>query len=305
MIDVHSHDLPDFYLAALDAAGRRPSLPNFPSWSEARCLALMDRFGIEASVLSTSTPGVHFGNDAAAAALARQRNEYCAELFDRNSGRLGGFAVLPLPAIDAALAEVAYALDVLKLDGVGLFANYDGVFLGDPMFDPLLAELDRRSAVVFVHPMGHASSRTLKLDAPLWMLEYPIDTTRAALNMIVHGVPKRFPRVRFILAHAGGALPYVGGRIGASSLIDPRFPSLTQAVVAEDLACFFYETAQSTSAAVFAALQTVAPASQILFGSDFPYCGPPAIAAMVEQLQPSFDRAAAEASAQYLFPRFA
>ncbi|MEO7243033.1 MAG: amidohydrolase family protein [Variovorax sp.] len=304
MIDVHSHDLPDFYLAALDAAGRRPSLPNFPNWSEQGCLALMDRFGIEASILSVSTPGVHFGEDAAAAALARRRNEYCDGPFDRSGGRLGAFAALPLPSIDAALTEAAYALDVLKLDGVGLFANYEGVFLGDPAFDPLLAELDRRGAVAFVHPMGHASSRTLKLAAPLWMLEYPIDTTRAALNMIVHDVPKRFARIRFILAHAGGALPYLGGRIGASSLIDPRFASLTQKSVAEDLAWFFYETAQATSAATFGALHEAAPMSQVLFGSDFPYCGAPAIEAMVDQLQTRFDRSAADATAKHLFPRF-
>ncbi len=304
MIDVHSHYLPDFLVNALIKAGRTSSIPKFPEWSVASCLALMDEIGVSVSILSVSTPGVHFGNDLNAAELARRCNEYCAGLFSGTDGKLGGFAALPLPALDAALTEVAYALDTLQLDGIGLLANYEGRFLGDPFFDPLMAELDQRGAVVFIHPMGHASSRSLQLAAPLWMVEYPIDTTRAALNMIINDVPRRFPRIRFILAHAGGAIPFLAGRIGAASLIDARYSHLDEAAVARDIASFYYETAQASSAATLAALKEVALPERILFGSDFPYCGKAPIRAMLKQLEPNFDIAKANSAAKILFPRF-
>ena len=305
MIDVHSHYLPQFLVDALTEAGRTSSIPKFPAWSVGSCVELMEEIGVRASILSVSTPGVHFGNDRQAAALARRCNEFCAELFSTTDRKLGGFAALPLPAIDAAMAEMAYALDVLKLDGVGLLANYEGRFLGDSFFDLLMAELDQRGAVAFIHPMGHASSRALQLSAPLWMVEYPIDTTRAALNLIINNIPQRFPKIRFILAHAGGALPFLAGRIGAASLIDSRYEHLDDARVARDVASFYYETAQASSAASFAALREVASPERMLFGSDFPYCGKAPIRSMLKQLGPNFDAAKADLAANSLFPRFA
>jgi len=285
LIDVHAHYLPPFLLAALDAAGRRPALPNFPAWSPEIALTAMERFGIERTILSVSTPGVHFGDDAAAKALARRCNEYVAELTEHTDGALGGFAAMPLPCIDGAIREAEYALDILRMAGIGLLASYGDHFLGDPVFDPLLEELDRRGAIVFVHPMGHPSSRGLTLAAPLWMVEYPLDTTRAAVNMIVKGTLTRFPDIRFILAHAGGTLPYLHARIAAASMVDPRLDALSPETISANINSFYYELAQASGPATFAALGAVADPGRILFGSDFPYCGDAPVRSMIDNLQ--------------------
>jgi len=303
VIDVHVHYLPDFLITALEQAGRRPSLTSFPQWNAKDCVAMMDRYGVAASVLSVSTPGVHFGSSQEAAALARRCNEYCAELVAASQGRFGAFAALPLPAIDASLREIEYALDRLHLHGVGLFASYGEQFLGDPAWLPVMELLDSRGAVVFIHPMGHPSSRQLALRAPLWMLEYPIDTTRAALNLILHEVLDRFPRIRFILAHAGGLLPYLSPRIAAASLIDSRWEALTESVVARALGRFYYEPAQSAGPATLGALLAVAAPDHVLFGSDYPYCGERAVAAMVAGVATSIDAAALTRASRDLFPR--
>jgi predicted TIM-barrel fold metal-dependent hydrolase len=304
LIDVHAHYLPPFLLEALDAAGRRPALPNFPDWSPELALAAMESFGIERTILSVSTPGVHFGDDAAAIALARQCNDYVAGLQIKTDGRLDGFAAMPLPCIDGAIAEVGYALDALGMAGIGLLASYGDHFLGDAFFDPLMEELDRRSAIVFVHPMGHPTSRALGLAAPLWMVEYPLDTTRAAVNMIVKGTLTRFPRIRFILAHAGGTLPYLHARIAAASLVDPRLVALDPATISANISSFYYELAQASGPATFAALAAVAAPDRILFGSDFPYCGDAAVASMVRNLDGfAGGPAALTANARTLFSR--
>jgi 6-methylsalicylate decarboxylase len=302
MIDAHVHYLPDFLLAALEHAGRKPALADFPQWNPADCLALMDRHSISAAVLSVSTPGVHFGSPHEAATLARRCNEYAAELGASARGRLGGFAALPLPSVDLALREIEHAFDNLRLHGVGLFASYGEQFLGDPTWDPVMAELDRRGAVAFIHPMGHPASRQMTLRAPLWMLEYPIDTTRAALNLILNEVLERFPRIRFVLAHAGGLLPYLSSRIAAASLIDSRWGNLTESAVARALSRFYYETAQSTGPPTLAALLRVASPDHIVFGSDYPYCNDRAVAAMVKGLDGWLDRALLKSAARALFP---
>ena len=279
LTDVHTHLLPPFLVDALEAAGRKPSLQNFPKWTPEAQLRLMDQIGVERALLSVSTPGVHFGDDRAAAALARQSNEYCAELI-AGEPRFGAFAALPLPFVDGAIEELRYALGALRLDGIGLFASYGETFLGDPTLEPVMAELQRWKAAVFVHPMGHPSSRALRTQAPLWMAEYPIDTTRAAVNLIVSGALDRAPDVKLILAHSGGALPFLQPRLSAMSLIDGRYAHLSPERVDRAIASLFYETAQAAGAASFAALSVVTTPDHILFGSDFPYCGEAAIKAM-------------------------
>ncbi len=283
LIDVHHHCLPGFLLEAFGAAGRSPSLPRFPDWAPEMSISMMDQFGIDRAMLSMAVPGVHLGDNAAASQLAHRFNDYCAEL-GAQSDRFGAFGTLPLPDVDGALREIAHIYDDLGLDGVGLFASYGDVFLGDPMFEPVMAELDRRAAIVFVHPMGHPSSRGLKLISPIWMLEYPIDTTRAALNLILSGTLDRFKNIKFILAHGGGTLPYLAARLAGTASIDPRFPDLSAERIAAYLSSFFYETAQSSGAASFAALDEVALPDHVLFGSDFPYCGSVPIAMMVDNL---------------------
>lgn len=283
-VDVHTHPIPPFLREALLAAGRSPSLSGFPDWSPDLALRFMDEFGIAKSIVSVSTPGVHFGDDAAARALARHYNEYCAGLRDGHPGRFGAFAALPLPDVDGACREACHALDVLKFEGVGLLASYGEEFLGAPVFEPLMAELDARAALVFVHPAGHPSSRALTTGFPLWMLEYPIDTTRAAVNLIMTGTTRRYPRIRFILAHNGGTLPFLAWRLSAAPLIDTRYAHMDEAGIRAEIARFHYEIAQSPGREAFGSLLAVTGTDHILFGTDWPYCAPK----VVRHLEQSF-----------------
>lgn len=308
LIDVHAHLIPPFYREALVVAGRGPSISGgFPAWSPAEALAQMDENGIAAAVLSVSQPGVHFGDDRAACHLARTFNDYMARLSTEHAGRFGAFAVLPLPDVAGALAEIDHALDVLKLDGIGVLASYGEQFLGDDTFDPLLERLDAREAVVFVHPNLHPGSRALGLTVPAWVVEYPFDTTRAVVNLVLSGKRRRYPRIRFVLAHAGGAIPFLTWRIAAAPQIDKRYATLSSDDIRSDLRSFWYETAQAPGPEAFGALRAMAAPDRILFGSDWPYCLSPVTAAMIGALRQvdAGQRGGVEfANALNLFPRF-
>jgi predicted TIM-barrel fold metal-dependent hydrolase len=304
MIDVHFHAIPDFFRDAVIGAGKGPAISTgFPAWSMEASLGVMDRTGIVTAILSISQPGPHLGDDLAARRLARQFNEYAAELVERKAGRFGAFAALPLPDIAGTKTELAYALDVLELDGVGLFASYGERFLGDPHFDPILEVLNERSAVAFVHPNFHPNSRTLRLDVPAFAVEFTFDTTRAATNLILSGVLDRFPNVRFILAHAGGTLPFLAWRLMQVPAIDRRFAHLAAEKIAAGVRHFYYDTALAAGPASLAALQAVADPTRILFGSDWPY-GPESVAA-ASLAAVAGSASALRANAAALFPRFA
>ncbi len=309
LIDVHAHLIPPFYREALIAAGRGPSISGgFPQWSPAMALEHMDENGIAAAILSVSQPGVHFGDDASARSLARRFNEYMVRLNADNAGRLGSFAVLPLPDVAGAVAEIDYALDVLKLDGIGVLASYGEQFLGDDRFDPLLEKLNARGAVTFIHPNLHPSARALNLGGvPAWVVEYPFDTTRAVVNLVLSGKRRRYPNIRFILAHAGGTIPFLAWRIAAAPQIDKRYASLSTDDIRADLRSFWYETAQAPGVEAFGALSHVAAPERILFGSDWPYCLSPVTAAMIgalNQVDAEQRRGVESANALNLFPRF-
>ena len=228
-IDVHFHLIPPFYREAVYVAGRGPALGKYPDWTPELALDVMDAHGIEVALTSLAQPGVGFGSEASAQALARRCNDYAAELVARWPKRFGAFGTVPMWSTQGALDEIAYSLDALEFDGVSLFASYGENFLGDPGFDPLLAMLNERGAVVFVHPGLHPSSKGLALPWPAFMMEYLFDTTRAAVNLIFSGAIERFPRVRFILPHAGGLAPYFAWRLSVSPMIDPRLPQLARA----------------------------------------------------------------------------
>src|SRR6478735_3452883 len=151
-IDVHHHVLPDFFWAATNEGDHPVGGIQPPPWSTGAALSFLDDAGIDVAIASISTPGVHTGDDAAARTLARRCNELSAELVRDRPDRFGGFACLPLPDVDGALTELAYALDVLQLDGVVLFSNARGVYLGDARLGALFEELQRRRTLVFVHP---------------------------------------------------------------------------------------------------------------------------------------------------------
>jgi predicted TIM-barrel fold metal-dependent hydrolase len=285
IFDIHSHAIPSFLRDSLTAANRSAALGSFPEWTPELALRTMDEFGVERTLLSVSTPGVHFGDDSAARTLARRYNEYCASLRDTTGGRFGAFAALPALDIEGACEEAAFALDVLKFEGVGLLANYETEFLGNPVFEPLMRELDARRAVVFVHPAAHSSSRALPLEYPLWVLEYPIDTTRAAVNLIISGTTRKYPNIRYILAHNGGALPFLTWRVASVPLIDRRYSHLSAADIRGEIRKFYFDIAQSPGDEALGSLLQIADPSHILFGSDWPYCSAEVFANVVETFE--------------------
>lgn len=273
-IDVHAHYLPDFYREALFEAGLTgpDGIRALPTWSAAGALELMDGLGIRQAVLSVSSPGVHFAGPAKAVTLARQVNEEGRRLSDAHPERFGFFASLPLPDVDASLIEAAYALDVLKADGIVVETNHHGLYLGDPKLEPLYAELDRRRCVIFVHPTSPACSCGVRLDAlyPRPMLEFMFESTRSITDMVLSGVLERYTNLRVIVPHAGAALPVLTERIelllpmlGAAS--DP-VPSMRAA-----MRRLHFDLAGAPVSELLRALLHVADHSRIHYGSDYPY----------------------------------
>ncbi|PMQ04626.1 hypothetical protein DyAD56_13945 [Dyella sp. AD56] len=182
-IDVHQHMLPDiFYRATNDAHSPVGGIAPAP-WSKESALSFMDDAGIDVAITSISTPGVHMGDDAAARDLARRVNELSAGLIQERPDRFGGYAALPLPDVDGALRELEYGLDVLQLDGVVLFSNVRGIYLGDARFRPLFDELERRKAVVFIHPNASPDASAHNLGLPDTLIDFTADTTRAVAQM--------------------------------------------------------------------------------------------------------------------------
>src|SRR5262249_229034 len=253
--------------------------------------------------------GVQFCETHKAAVLARRCNDYAADIKRRWPARLGGFAVVPMGNMDDAQGEIAYALDQLELEGVCLFARYAEPFLGDPVFDPVLECRARYEAIVFVHPGLHPSSRNL-LPWPGFVMEYLFDTTRAAVNLVFGGALERFSRIRFVLAHAGGLVPYFAWRLSVSPMIDARMEQLSGQDIHARLRRFWFDNALSPAAETMQCLAGVAAPEQIVFGSDWPFANARVIAeavrthealAMPEAQRRAIDRGNALA----LFPQFA
>jgi predicted TIM-barrel fold metal-dependent hydrolase len=267
-IDAHAHLVPDDYRAEVT---RRELLPApLPPWSRDAMLELQERHGIDATIASLSPPGVAFGDQGLADELARMANEATAGLVRSDPRRFGGLAVLPLPDVDRALAELAHALDVLELDGVLLLTNVLGTYLGDPAWDPLFEELHRRHAYVLVHP--HAPPSALPLPQhPIWLYEYPFDTTRAIVNLIYSGTLARYPDVVLQLSHLGGAAPYLAHRIASLAAREPDAAAAAPDGALAHLARLHYDTGLADNDVALAAIRLVAPLEHIVFGSDWPY----------------------------------
>ncbi|MBN3815764.1 amidohydrolase [Paraburkholderia sp. Se-20369] len=310
-IDVHHHFVPPAYRSAMSRHGLyKVAGAELPAWNADASLSVMDANGIQSALLSISAPGVYLGDREEARTLARECNEYAAILRDLHPGRFGSFAVLPMPFTEHACQEAIHALDILKADGVVLLGSTSGRFLGAPEFDELMAELDRRRAIVFVHPNLHRTSEELDLGAPGFLLEFLCDTTRAALNLILTGTLERFPNIRWILAHAGGFLPYVAWRLSLANLM-PEWASKAPAGVLTYIRRFYFDTALSPADYPQAALRELVPPSQILFGSDFPFAPAPVTAMQCDALERSHvwgvdEKAGIDrGNAVNLFPRLA
>lgn len=271
-IDVHCHYLPEFYREALVANGheRPDGIWGIPAWSEQAALEAMDEVGVTTSYLSISSPGVHFGDGPAAAELARRVNEEGARLARAHPGRFEFFASTAVPDIEAALSEIGYAFDELGAAGVVLETNLDGVYLGNELLAPLYAELDRRSAVVFLHPTspaGPCTGAAPALPYPRPMLEFLFDTTRTVADLVLSGSLERYPNVRWIVPHAGAVLPVLASRV---DVIGARAVGKTQPM-RRALRQLHFDLAGMPLPEMLPALLSVADPERLHFGSDWPF----------------------------------
>jgi predicted TIM-barrel fold metal-dependent hydrolase len=276
-IDVHQHFVSPSFHAFLTAknspAAPIPGIAAWRDYSPSRAVAELDRVGIETAMLSITAPGVWFGDAAEAGRLAREMNEYAAErMVGDHRGRFGLFAVLPLPDVDGSLREIEFALDTLQADGFGVLTSYGNAWLGDPSFAPVLDELNRRRAVVYVHPTDAACCQGLIPRVPNQMLEYPMDTTRTIASLVVSETAARCPDIRFIFSHAGGTLIGVAGRLlGAEMTAENLVKPAAAGSRLHHLRRFYYDTAGSANPINMQALKALVGVSQIVFGTDAPF----------------------------------
>jgi 6-methylsalicylate decarboxylase len=265
-IDTHQHLIPPAYRKLLDDRGLTAGGWPTPNWDPQAAISMMDGQAIATGILSLSAPGVHLANDTEGRNLARQVNEYHAELVKSRPDRYGQFACIPLPDVDGSVAEAVHALDELHADGVVLLSSAGGKYLGDKDFEPLWTELDARAAVVFIHPTEPPIQMLKGLPSPL--LDYPFDTTRTALHMVTNGVMSRHTRIKVILSHGGGFLPYAAFRFMGASQFNP---GTTPEGILADKKLFYFDTALSSTPVALPSLLAFADPTHITFGSDFPY----------------------------------
>jgi predicted TIM-barrel fold metal-dependent hydrolase len=279
-IDIHHHFAPPAWVSAVK--GRPLLQPANSSWTPEQSIEDLDRAGSAAAVISITNPGLWFGDNDATNRVARACNEYGARLVQQHPTRFGLFAAMPLPDIDATLKEIAYAYDVLKADGVGLFTSYGDTWLGNATFRPVMAELNRRKAVVHVHPTAANCCRNLAYGTAPGSIEYGTDTTRAIIGVTFSGDTTRYPEIKFIWSHAGGSAPFFAGRIdGGSRNARDVMPAGFMAEAKK----FYYDTAGAANRGAIASLLELVSSSQILFGTDFPPGGTnAAVAKAVAQL---------------------
>ena len=270
-VDIHHHVLPDFFWRATNEGDSPVGGIAPPPWSPAAALSFLDDAGIDVAVTSISTPGVHLGDDRAARALARRCNEFSADLIRDHPGRFAGFACVPLPDVDGALAELAYALDTLDLDGVVLFSNARGVYLGDRSLSPLFEELQRRRAVVFVHPNPSPDPTAHGLGLPDSLIDFPADTTRAIAQLLYSNTFARTGDVTYILSHAGGTVPYLAGRFGIVDEMGVIPGGQERLSAAETFRHLYFDTALSWTDPVLTMLRSAVGLDHVVFGSDYPY----------------------------------
>jgi len=266
-IDIHHHLFPPNYRTTIASMGAC----NLAPWTIEQSLAEMDRGGIQTAVLSVSPPGIWFGEAAQARTLARTINDYGAKMSQDSPGRYGLFAALPLPDIEGSLREIEYAFTTLKADGIGVMTNYGDRWLGDASFAPVWEELNRRKAVVYTHPNTPSCCRDIKDEVGPGTIEWATDTTRTAASLLFSGTAARYPDIRWILSHGGGTTPYLLGRFVRQEVeMKEKEQRLPKGLMYE-LRKFYYDTAQANHPGALDALLKLAPISQIMYGTDYPF----------------------------------
>jgi 6-methylsalicylate decarboxylase len=303
-IDVHHH---------LQLPGFRGGLS---WWTPEKAIEQMDKHGIETTILSR--PGGEADNGTEKArAFARRVNEFAAKIVSDHPKRFGFFATIPYPDAEGSLKEIEYAFDTLKADGTCLMSSVGDVWPGDPTLLPAFQELNRRKAVIFMHPLVPKCCRTLIVGGE-GSVERDFDTTRAVTNLLYTGTLSALPDIRYIINHSGAAVPVLAGRIkdrvpGFSTYLggkpptnhDGRTPKIPNGVFYE-LKKLYYECAHAAYPAAMAALTNFAPTSHLLFGTDYP--AEPMESTLsqlpLDHLSPEVMQAMNRGNAEQLFPRF-
>jgi predicted TIM-barrel fold metal-dependent hydrolase len=306
-IDVHHHIMPPAYFQrerdrVLAVTSNKAAL----EWTPEQSLEQMDKGGIATALLSISTPGIWFGDVAEGRSLARLSNDYAAGVVHDHPGRFGFFAALPLPDRDGSLKEIAYAFDTLKADGIGLFSSYANQWPGDRAFDPIYDELNRRQAAIYIHPNAPACCTNLATGVPVSTVELFTDTMRAITSFLANGTFARYPNIKFIFSHAGGTISLLADRLQTFRASTPNLAEGTPDGVMAALQKLHYDIASVVNPRTMSALLAMAPISQVLFGTDYPFVPVPATTNALDKygFAPA-DRAAINRdNALRLFPRF-
>jgi len=291
-IDVHSHYIPNAYRKWLVDSGLL-NTDGFalPPWDMQQHVEDMDRMNIGAAVIGLSSPDIHWGDSSKARSLARDANEVAAGAVEAYPDRFGFYATLPVPDVDASLAEIEYAFDVLHADGVKFYSNSNGVYLGDPKLEPIFTELGRRNAVVTVHPVrSKVIPDNVLTGVPYPLFEFQFDTTRAVANMIFNGTLKRNPGIKFVCPHMGALFPLLGGRMEGIAKLMVHFNMAPEGFVPPDvrgeLANFYYDGAGGFNLPVqIPALKGIGRPERMLCGSDYPFTPVPVGSQMLDDLR--------------------
>jgi predicted TIM-barrel fold metal-dependent hydrolase len=261
----------------------------YPRWDLDTDLEVMDRNGIQASLVSITAPGVGFTSGPDAVRAARATNEYMADLIDRYPDRYGAFAVLPLPDVTAAVAEIQYAIGTLGLEGIGLFTHYDGTYLGEPEFDEVIDCIDELDTVAFVHPTIPPATDQPGFGLPPSLYEFPFETTRMLTSLLYNGSLDRRPNLKLIAPHAGGTAPYLAQRLTYAATINPSLADREPADLLGSLRSIYFDTAMSANPHTLAGLDSFADTSHILFGTDYPFMPESTTVETVEGVTAFFD----------------
>lgn len=270
-IDTHHHALPKFFYEATNdpenpVGGSKPQ-----EWTVEESLKFMDEMGIDIAITSISTPGIQLRDRNASKDLARKCNDFAASLIAKYPKRFGALASVPMPNIDDGIEEIVYALDVLKLDGVVLFTNSQGIYLGDERMKPLFKELQHRKATVFIHPNASPDPIAHTLGITDNLIDFPSDTTRAIAQMHYGGTFAETPDVKYVISHAGGTAPYLAGRFAIVDEMQIMGDSSVTGTFADTFRRLYFDTALAWTDPVINQLRNVAGLDKVVFGTDFPY----------------------------------
>jgi predicted TIM-barrel fold metal-dependent hydrolase len=276
VIDTHHHYYPPAYKKRwedYETARKIPAFPAAKAWTPAKSIEVMDQAGVRTAVVSlASTPGVWFDAGAEqAAATVRECQDFAAKMSQDHPGRFGIFSPLSMMNVDVTLKEIEYAFDTIKADGINLQSNYGDKWLGDAMYQPVLQELNRRKAVIYVHPLVAACCTRLSVGTYPAVIEVPHDTTRTVTSLLLSGSFARFRDIKWLFSHAGGTIPMMAGRLAAFYDNNPKFKETTPGGAMAELAKLNYDTANATSAPAMTALLKLTSVSNVTYGTDYPY----------------------------------